>query len=216
MHNENRWSIAVLASGRGSNLQALHQASIHAGLPIRIVGVFSDKSESGAIEYARQHQLPAQAISPNDFVDREHYDIALMQAIAERKPQLIVCAGYMRIISAQGIAHAPCPMINIHPSLLPLYPGLNTHAKALADGQHEHGASIHLVNDILDGGRILSQARVLVLAEDDKNTLAERVLKREHPLLIETVRAICSGRLALHAIQPTRVLCLQDDNKTLD
>lgn len=210
------WPIVVLASGRGSNLQALHQASLHAGLPIQIVGVFSDKSESGAIDYARQNHLHAQAISPKDYATREHYDVALMQAIAAVKPKLIVCAGYMRIISEQGIAHAPCPMINIHPSLLPLYPGLNTHARALADRQLEHGASVHLVNDILDGGCVLSQVRVPILANDDTLSLTNRVLSREHPLLIETLRAICLGRLSLQSIQPARVLCLQDDNQTLD
>ena len=116
MPSESRWSIAVLASGRGSNLQALHQASLNAGLPIDIVGVFSDKANSGAIDYARQHHLPQRSLAPKDFADRSQFDSALMQAVASVKPQLIVCAGYMRIISPEGIAHAPCPMINIHPS----------------------------------------------------------------------------------------------------
>lgn len=210
------WPIAVLASGRGSNLQALHQASLHNDLPIRIVGVFSDKADSGAIEYAKQHQIPHQALAPKAYPDRASFDAALMQAIAKTAPRLIVCAGYMRIISERGIADAPCPMINIHPSLLPLYPGLNTHARALADHQSEHGASIHLVNNVLDGGCILSQVRVPILEHDNTASLTERVLSREHPLLIETVRAITQGRVSLASIQPARVLCLQDDNKTLD
>lgn len=212
MLSESRWSIAVLASGRGSNLQALHQASLNDGLPIDIVGVFSDKANSGAIDYARQHHLHHQSLAPKDFADRAAFDLALMQAVSSVKPQLIVCAGYMRIISPEGIAHAPCPMINIHPSLLPLYPGLNTHARALADGQREHGASVHLVDDILDGGRILSQVRVPVLADDNQASLTNRVLSREHPLLIETVRAICLNQISLHSVQHAQVLCLQDDN----
>lgn len=209
------WPVAVLASGRGSNLQALHQASLHDQLAIRIVGVFSDKAHSGAIEYATHQQLPHWALAPKAYSDRSAFDVALMQAIAKTAPRLIICAGYMRIISEQGIANAPCPMINIHPSLLPLYPGLNTHARALADHQSEHGASIHLVDDVLDGGRILSQVRVPILERDDTASLTERVLSREHPLLIETVRAITQGRISLASIQPARVLCLQDDN-TLD
>ena len=216
MPSESRWSIAVLASGRGSNLQALHQASLCDGLPIDIVGVFSDKANSGAIEYARQHHLHFQCLAPKDYADRTQFDLAMMQAVASVKPQLIVCAGYMRIISSQAIAQAPCPMINIHPSLLPLYPGLNTHARALADGQAEHGASVHMVDDILDGGRILSQVRVPVLAGDNQLSLTERVLNREHPLLIETVRAICLNRIPLHSVQHAQVLCLQDDNKTME
>jgi phosphoribosylglycinamide formyltransferase-1 len=216
MHSENRWSVVVLASGRGTNLQALHQASLNDGLPIEIAGVFSDKANSGAIEYARQHNLHQQSLAAKDFSDRATFDTALMQAVASVNPKLIVCAGYMRIISPEGIAHAPCPMINIHPSLLPLYPGLNTHARALADGQLQHGASVHLVDDILDGGRILSQVRVPVLANDNLTSLTERVLNREHPLLIETVRAICQNRIPLQSVQQAQVLCLQDDNKTLD
>ena len=216
MPSESRWSIAVLASGRGSNLQALHQASISDDLPIKIVGVFSDKADSGAMAYALQNNLHHQAFVPKDFSDRAQFDSALMQAVTAVEPQLIICAGYMRIISPEGIAQAPCPMINIHPSLLPLYPGLNTHARAIADGQHEHGASVHLVDDILDGGRVLSQVRVPVLTNDNQTSLTERVLSREHPLLIETVRAICLNRIPLHSVQHAQVLCLQDDNKTLE
>lgn len=216
MDRPNPWPVAVLASGRGSNLQALYQASLAQGLPIRIVGVFSDKADSGAMAFARQHGIPHQAFSVKDYASRTAFDQALMTAVAAVEPALIICAGYMRIISDTGIALAPCPMINIHPSLLPLYPGLNTHARAIADGCLEHGASVHLVDAVLDGGRVLSQAKVPVTAGDSPERLAERVLSREYPLLIETVRSLINGRIDLMPGLASRVLYLQDDDAGLE
>ena len=182
--------VAVLASGRGSNLEALHQASLSGQLPVVLVAVLSNKADSGALRYAKDNGIPGFSFQPGDFESREAFDCTLMQSAADFHPDLIVCAGYMRIISAAGIAAAPCPMINIHPSLLPKYPGLNTHARALANGDSEHGASVHLVNNILDGGRVLRQVKVPVLPNDTPESLAERVLNQEHALLIETVRCI--------------------------
>lgn len=216
MESTSIWPVVVLASGRGSNLQALHQASLHNALPIRIVGVFSDKADCGALKYADKHGLVHQALSAKSFDSREQFDAALMQLVADAQPKLIICAGFMRIISELGIGLAPCPMINIHPSLLPLYQGLHTHARALADGQAEHGASVHIVNSILDGGRLLSQAKVPVFANDDSSQLAERVLNREYPLLLETVRNIIAGRITLNNDNHAKVLCLNDDNSSLD
>jgi phosphoribosylglycinamide formyltransferase-1 len=216
MRKPNPLPVAVLASGRGSNLQALHQASLHGGLPIRVAGVFSDKADCGAMAYARRHGIPHRAFSAAEHPSREAFDRALMSALADVRPELIVCAGYMRIISDTGIASAPCPMINIHPSLLPLYPGLHTHARAIADGRAEHGASVHLVNNILDGGRVLSQAKVPVLAGDSPALLAERVLSREYPLLVETVRSIIGGRIVLNPTAQAQVLYLHDDDSRLD
>lgn len=215
MERTSRWPVVVLASGRGSNLEALHQASISGNLPIEIVGVFSDKADCGALRYAEQNAIQCKAFNAAAFSSRALFDEAVMQGIAERQPKLIICAGYMRIISEAGISSAPCPMINIHPSLLPLYQGLHTHARALADGQTEHGASVHLVTTVLDGGRVLSQAKVPVLADDDAERLAKRVLNREHPLLIETVRSLIDGRITLKSHDKARVLCLNDDNSGL-
>ena len=209
------WPVVVLVSGRGSNLQALHQASIYGGLGIHIVGVFSDKADCGALKYAEQHGLVHRALSAKSFDTREQFDAALMQLVADAQPQLIICAGFMRIISELGIALAPCPMINIHPSLLPLYQGLHTHARALADGQTEHGASVHIVNSILDGGRVLSQAKVPILANDNASQLTERVLSREYPLLIETVRSLIAGQITLNNDHHAKVLCLLEDNSGL-
>lgn len=207
--------VAVLASGRGSNLQALHRAQTEGRLPIALVGVFSDQPGSGALAYARAHGLPAEAVSPSDFADRETFDLALMRALAAARPELLICAGFMRIISKAGIRAAPCPMINIHPSLLPKFPGLHTHARALAAGEREHGASVHLVDEVLDGGRVLARARVPVHAGEDPSQLAERVLRREHPLLIATVRAIADGRIRLQDDASPRVSWLSDDDLDL-
>lgn len=209
------FAVAVFASGRGSNLQALHEASLKGDLPIRIVGVFSDKADSGALAYAEAHAIANAALSARDYSSREDFDTALMQTAAAVNPALIVCAGFMRIISETGILAAPCPMINIHPSLLPKHPGLNTHARALAEGDAEHGASVHLVNAVLDGGRVLSQAKIAVLPGDSAQTLAERVLQREHPLLIATVRAIADGRLALTDSPDARVCYWHEHSNTL-
>ncbi len=208
-------AVAVLASGRGSNLKALHEASICGQLPIKLVGVFSDKAGSGALAYAQEQSIPNSALTPKDFGTREQFDLALMSAVSAVQPALIVCAGYMRIISEAGILAAPCPMINIHPSLLPKYQGLNTHARALADGEKEHGASVHLVNAVLDGGRVLSQVKVPVLTNDSVQSLSERVLLFEHPLLIATVRAIAEDRLALADGPNAQVCYWHEDTNTL-
>jgi phosphoribosylglycinamide formyltransferase-1 len=208
-------AVAVFASGRGSNLKALHEASVSGQLPISLVGVFSDKTGSGALAYAQAHGIPHFALSAKDFATREQFDLALMGAASAVQPALIVCAGFMRIISEAGIRAAPCPMINIHPSLLPKYPGLHTHARALAEGDAEHGASVHLVNAVLDGGRVLSQVKVPVLTDDSAQSLSERVLQFEHPLLIATVRAIAEGRLALVDSPNAQVCYWHEDIKAL-
>lgn len=197
--------VAVFASGRGSNLQALHQAILRGALPVQLVGVFSDKAGSGAIAYAETQHIAHSRLDPKSFATREDFDAALMQNVAAVCPELIVCAGFMRIISEAGIRAAPCPMINIHPSLLPKYPGLHTHARALAAGDVEHGASVHRVESVLDGGHILSQAKIAMLRDDTPEQLAERVLAIEYPLLIATVRAIAEGRIRLNEGTDTRV-----------
>ena len=174
--------VAVFASGRGSNLQALHQAILCGALPAQLVGVFSDKAGSGALAYAETQRIAHSHLDPKSFATREDFDAALMQNVAAVCPELIVCAGFMRIISEAGIHAAPCPMINIHPSLLPKYPGLHTHQRALEAGDTEAGCSVHEVTPELDAGPILGQARVAVLQGDTADTLAARVLVQEHRL----------------------------------
>ncbi len=189
--------IAVLASGRGSNLQAIIDAIAEGSLEATVVGVFSDRRDAFALERARAAGIAAHALRPRDFADRLAHDAALFAAVDSVAPDLIVCAGYMRLISAAAVESRPGRMINIHPSLLPAFKGLHTHQQALDAGVAEHGASVHVVTADLDDGPVIAQARVPVLAGDTAETLAARVLTREHPLLLATLRAIAAGSGAL-------------------
>ncbi|KFN45714.1 phosphoribosylglycinamide formyltransferase [Arenimonas metalli] len=189
------YRIAVLASGRGSNLQALLDAIEGGSLPARVVGVFSDKPNCGAIALAREAGIATVALRPRDFADRDAHDEALFSAVAAVQPDLIVCAGYLRIISAASVRRFEGRMINIHPSLLPKYPGLDTHARALAAGDAEHGASVHVVVPELDAGPRLAQVRIPVLPGDDAAGLAARLLPREHALLAATCSLLATRRL---------------------
>ena len=191
--------IAVLASGRGSNLRALFEAQEKGLLQARIVGVFSDRAGCDAIAFARRNDLFTFALRPQDFPSREAFDEALFSQIELVQADLIVFAGYMRLVSQRAVQRFEGRMINIHPSLLPKYPGLDTHARALAAGETEHGASVHVVTAEVDAGPVIAQARVPVLPDDDSESLAQRVLEREHPLLVQSVQAIADARLALTA-----------------
>lgn len=189
--------LAVLASGAGTNLQALIDAIASGALDADIVGVFSDKPKSLALQRARDAGLPAAALSPKSFASRAAFDAAFFAAVDEAQADLIVCAGYMRLISAAEVEARPGRMINLHPSLLPAFKGLHTHQQALDAGVAEHGASVHVVTADLDGGPVIAQARVLVRPGDDADILAARVREVEHPLLVDVVRLIGEGRLSL-------------------
>lgn len=189
--------VAVLASGRGSNFVALAEAAARGELPIELVGVFSDRASAPVLERARERGLPAQAFVPKRFEDRPQFEAALFGAIDAVQPDLIVCAGYMRLLGADTVRQRQGLMINIHPSLLPRHRGLHTHQRALEAGDREHGASVHYVTPELDGGPVIAQAIVPVAADDDADALAARVLKREHPLLCATVALFAARRLRL-------------------
>ncbi|HEY4582336.1 MAG TPA: phosphoribosylglycinamide formyltransferase [Lysobacter sp.] len=189
--------LAVLASGRGSNLQAILDAIGDGVLDARVVGVFSDRSKALALQRARDAGIPATALRPADFASREAFDTALFEAIAAARPDLVVCAGYMRLLGGVQVEAWHGRMINIHPSLLPLFKGLRTHEQALAAGALEHGASVHFVTAELDGGPVVAQARVAVMPGDDAASLAARVLDREHPLLLATLQLMAARRLRL-------------------
>ncbi len=189
--------LAVLASGAGTNLQALIDAIATGALDADIVGVFSDRPKSLALQRARDAGLPATALSPKSFDSRAAFDAAFFAAVDEAQADLIVCAGYMRLISAAEVEVRPGRMINLHPSLLPAFKGLHTHQQALDACVVEHGASVHVVTADLDGGPVIAQARVPVRPGDDADILAARVREVEHPLLVEVVRLIGEGRLSL-------------------
>ncbi len=189
-----RARIAVLASGRGSNLQCLLDGIASGQLQADIVGVLSDKPAAAALD-----KVPADlrwGRSPKDFESREAFDAALGDAVATCQPDWVVCAGYMRILGAGFVQRFNGRLVNIHPSLLPLHKGLHTHARAIEAGDAEHGASVHFVVPELDAGTVIAQARVPVLPGDSAETLAERVLAVEHPLLLATVQLLSTGRLA--------------------
>lgn len=187
--------LAVLASGRGSNLLAILAAIARGEIEAEVAGVFSDRLDAPALEHACQAGLHARALSPRDFASRPGFDEHLFSLVDEVQPDLIVCAGYMRLVSDAAVAAHTGRMINIHPSLLPEFKGLRTHQQALDARATVHGASVHYVTAELDGGPVIAQARVPVEAGDDAASLAERVLRREHPLLVATLREMASGRI---------------------
>ena len=186
--------IAVLASGRGSNLQALLDA-IAAGDPeASIVGVFSDRPDAAALR-----RVPAAlrwSRAARAYPERAGFDAELADAVAAVQPDWIVCAGYLRILGDAFVERFRGRVLNIHPSLLPAYRGLRTHARALQAGEHEHGASVHFVVPELDAGAVIAQARVPVRPGDTPERLAARVLQAEHPLLVAVVRLAVAGRIA--------------------
>lgn len=190
--------IAVLASGRGSNLQAILDAIAAGTLDAEVVGVWSDRRDALALERASGAGIPAHVVRPREYADRVAHDAALFDSVDSAAPGLIVCAGYMRLIGADVLATRPGRLVNIHPSLLPAFKGLHTHQRALDAGVPEHGASLHYVTAELDGGPVIAQARVPVHAGDDALSLSARVLAREHPLLVETLRWIAAGRVRWH------------------
>jgi phosphoribosylglycinamide formyltransferase-1 len=189
--------IAVLASGRGSNLQAVIDAIGRCRLDARIVGVMSDKPDAPALQRAHDAGIAAASMTPGSFASRPAFDAAVFERIDAWQPDLVVCAGYMRLIDAAQVDAHRGRLVNIHPSLLPDFKGLRTHAQALAARVPEHGASVHFVTPDLDGGPVIAQARVPVHEEDTPETLARRVLVREHVLLVATLRLFAAGRIAL-------------------
>lgn len=188
--------VAVLLSGRGSNLGALIQAA-RSGLPVRIVGAFSNKPDAPGLGLARDAGIPAAVFEPRDYPDKPAFEAALFEAVAASGAELVVLAGFMRVLSAETVQHWRGRLINIHPSLLPKYQGLHTHARALEAGDAEHGASVHFVTPVLDGGPVLMQARIPVLPDDTDHTLAARLLPEEHRLLVAAVRLFSERRVRL-------------------
>lgn len=183
--------VAALASGRGSNLAAL----IAARLPVEFVLVGSDKAKAGALAVAAEAGIPTVSLDPRDFATRADFDRALFGHVAASGADLLVLAGYMRIVDADVVATWEGRAINVHPSLLPKYRGLHTHRQCLEAGDTEHGASVHFVTAELDGGPVVAQARIAVVPGDTELSLAERLLVEEHKLLPAVVGAMASGRL---------------------
>lgn len=187
--------ITVLISGRGSNLSALIDAARSDLLGGRIVRVISNRPEAAGLTRAAAAGIAIRVVDHRVFADRDGFDAALRDAIDADRPDLVVLAGFMRVLGPAFVRHYEGRMLNIHPSLLPAFPGLDTHRRALAAGVARHGCSVHFVSVEVDGGAIVAQAEVPVLPDDTPERLAERVLEREHRLLPEAVRWFCTGRL---------------------
>ena len=189
--------IAVLASGRGSNLAALIAARDAGTLPVEFVLVASDKASAGALRLAEATGIPTLALNPKGYPDRPAFDRELFGHVEASGAELLVLAGFMRVIDGAVLAPWAGRVLNIHPSLLPKYRGLHTHRRALEAGDTEHGASVHFVTAELDGGPLIAQARLAIAAGDDEETLARRLLPLEHRLLPAVVALIAAHRLAL-------------------
>lgn len=185
--------VVVLLSGRGSNMGALVEAAKALEFPGEIVAVLSDKANAGGLELAHEYGIPAVAVPRMGFADKAAHEAAVIEAIEAAQPDLICLAGYMRLLSAAFCERFAGRMINIHPSLLPLFPGLDTHARALEAGVRVHGASVHFVTFEMDGGPIIAQAVVPVAPGDTPDDLAARVLKAEHQLYPHALRLVLDG-----------------------
>ena len=192
-----RLGVVVLISGRGTNLRAIVEAIANDGLPVDIRGVICNQPGAPGIELARRAGCDVTIVHHRDFPSRERFDAALAEAIDRHDPELVVLAGFMRVLTPGFVRRYAGRLINIHPSLLPRFPGLDTHARAIAAGATVHGATVHFVTDELDGGPIIAQVRVPVLEGDDPDTLAARVLEREHAILPHTLLWFAQRRVGL-------------------
>lgn len=193
--------VVVLISGRGSNLQALIDQAANGVLPITLAAVISNVRGVYGLERARQAGIPALELDHKLYAERAAFEAALIKLIDAQQPQLVVLAGFMRILTPAFTAHYHGRLLNIHPSLLPKFRGLHTHERAISAGEIEHGASIHFVTAELDGGPLIAQARVPVLPNDDAETLAARVLIAEHRLYPQVIHWFAQGRLKLQGTQ---------------
>jgi phosphoribosylglycinamide formyltransferase-1 len=189
--------LAVLISGSGTNLQAIMDAQKAGTLDAEIAVVFSNRANAAGLERAAQAGIPTASLDHRDYPDREQFDQAMIEVLTPYAPDTVVLAGFMRILSAVFVRHYAGQLINIHPSLLPKYRGLNTHARALEAGDSEHGCSIHFVTEELDGGPLIAQAPIAVHANDTVDSLSKRVQQREHLLYPQVLQWRAQDRLEL-------------------
>ncbi len=192
-----RTGVVVLVSGSGSNLQALIDARARGELPVDLLGVVSNRPGVRGLERAQAAGIPTEVLDHRPFAERADYDARLQTCIDAMQPDLVVLAGFMRILTDAFVGHYRGRMLNIHPSLLPALRGLHTHERALADGHREHGCSVHFVTPALDAGPVVAQGVVPVAADDDPQRLAARVQAQEHRVYPLVVRWFAEGRLAL-------------------
>ncbi|MBZ0127155.1 MAG: phosphoribosylglycinamide formyltransferase [Rhodocyclaceae bacterium] len=188
-------NIVILISGRGSNMEAM----LAAKLPCRIGAVISNKADARGLDTARAHGIPTAVVAHAEHASRELFDVALAAEIDRHAPDLVVLAGFMRILGEDFVRRYHGRLMNIHPSLLPAFPGLHTHRRALEAGCRVHGCTVHFVTPALDNGPVVIQAAVPVYPDDSEDTLAARVLAQEHVAYPQAVRWFVEGRLSLGA-----------------
>ena len=179
--------LAVLISGSGSNLQSIIDHIDQGKLNARIACVISNKPQAFGLKRAQKHNIPAYSIPHCDYADKDDFESAILEKLDESEPDLIILAGFMRILSEKFISHYQDRILNIHPSLLPKYKGLDTHRRALAAGDKEHGATVHVVTADLDSGEIIIQNRCLIAPDDDENDLQQKVHKLEHRIYPQAI-----------------------------
>jgi len=190
-------SVVILISGSGSNLQAIIDASQTGRCPINITAVISNRPNVEGLERAQKAGIAAAVIDHKQFTGREDFDQSLIKQIDAYQPDLVVLAGFMRILTSEFVEHYAGKLLNIHPALLPDFPGLNTHERAIESGVQQHGASVHFVTTEVDGGPIVLQARVPVHRDDTTEQLAARVLKQEHLIYPLVIKWFAEKRLLL-------------------
>ena len=188
---EKRKKLAVLISGRGSNMKAILAATKNPDYPAEIAVVISDHSTAQGLETARENSIPAIAVERKDYTSKVVHEAAVCDVIEQHNADLICLAGYMRLLSANFVNRFDGKLINIHPSLLPKFKGLDTHARAIEAGETEHGCTVHYVSEEMDGGEIIAQATVPVFSDDTEETLAARVLVEEHKLYPQAIADLC-------------------------
>lgn len=190
-------NIVILISGRGSNMEAIVRAARDEQWPARIAAVIANKPDAAGLQFAAAHGIATAVVNHRDYAERDAFDAALRSTIDSFAPDLVVLAGFMRILGAEFTKAYENRMLNIHPSLLPSFTGLHTHRRALEAGVKLHGATVHFVTAELDHGPIVAQAAVPVLADDTEATLAARVLEQEHQIYPRAVRWFVSGQLEI-------------------
>ena len=193
MSQVRRKRIVVLISGRGSNMSALIAACMDPAFPGQIVGVVSNRPDAPGLDTARRYDIPAFAIDQKAYQDRAAHEAAVLERLDALKPDVVCLAGYMRLLSDDFVRRYSGRMINIHPSLLPLFPGLDTHARALDAGMRVHGCTVHFVTERMDEGPIIAQAAIAIEAGDTPDTLAERLLRAEHRLYPHALKLVLDG-----------------------
>ncbi len=186
-------SVVILISGRGSNMEAI----VRAELPAKVAAVISNRADAPGLKFAAQSGLPVEVVDEREFSLRGAFDAALEAAIERHSPDLVALAGFMRILGGDLVRHYSGRMVNIHPSLLPAFPGLHTHRRALQEGVKLHGCTVHFVTPQVDHGPIIAQAAIPVRARDTEATLAARVLEQEHRIYPLAIRWFVEGRLAV-------------------